>query len=655
MLALSITPLDVAHVEEISNDIIEQQRSGVSSCALFMMKLQPEGTPVVDKATILCRDYDVFRQRLDSTGAKHGILAQATMGHIVTPFEPYPFQAVVSLPDGKEHPVTTCPLDPEFRKYMRGQMRTLATRAPSVIMIDDDVGLLYRNDRNGKGCGCKYHVNEVSRRLGRPITREEIYLHTQGDSDEDKRITDIYVGVVRDSIVGFVREMRAGIDEVDPKIQGVVSGIYTSTFLEFSDDTARAFAGEGNPAVARLNGGPYAKLGTKVFTAQLYRAAIIRENAKGKIDRFLAETDTCPQNRYSTSAAHLHSHYTASILEGATGAKHWITRLYAFEPRSGIAYRRKLAKYSKFYKRLSEIVPDLTPFGCRIPLSTKQDWGFIEAKQPLNLAPWASTFLERIGVPLYFSNEEGGSAFLDDISVDGFTDEEIRGFMKNRLILSAVAARTLCERGFSEDVGVTVHDWNGPVISGEFVAGHNCASQYEKRELRPISDKVEWISKVFHKDGGTGEVTILFPGVTRIKNSFGGETVVFSGNPDAPFKYFTSFSLLNESRKAELISLISHGTPLDAYYPEDAEVYLRAGMLPTGEMMIAFFNLGHDELEDVPITLSDKWAEKLAEVEILTPEGERASCEFIREGNTVRIAESLPAVTPAVFFLKPHS
>ena len=647
MLGLSIMPLDVEHVEEISRDVIEQQRSGVSSHALFMMKFNPEGTPPVDKATLLCKTYDAFRERLDREGAKHGVLVQATMGHIVTPFQPYPFQPVVSLPDGKEHPVTACPLDPEFRKFMRSQMRTLATHSPSVIMIDDDVGLLYRNDRNGKGCGCKYHVAEVSRRLARPITREEIWLRTQGDSEEDKRITDLYVSAVRDSIVDFVREMRRGIDEVSPKIQGVVSGIYTSTFLEFSDETARAFAGEGNPAIARLNGGPYAKLGTKGFTAQLFRAAMIRENAKGKIDRFLAETDTCPHNRYSTSAAHLHSHYTASVLEGATGAKHWITRLYAYESNAGVAYRKKLAKYAGFYKALSEIVKELKPFGCRIPLSLKQDYGFVEARQPLNLAPWASTFLERIGVPLYFSNEDGGTVFLDDISVEGFSDEEIRRFMRTRLVLSAGAAECLSARGFSADIGVSVHKWDGAVITGEFVDGKNLPAQYEVRELRPQDERLEWLSTVYHKDGGTGEITDLFPGVTRLKNSYGGETVVFSGNPDAPFKYYTSFSLLCETRKKQLIEIISHGLPVKAYYPEDAEVYLRAGELSSGEIMVALFNLGHDELEDVPLTVLGS----VARVEKLLPDGDRGACKFVSDGEVIRIEESLPAVTPAIFFI----
>ena len=76
MLNLSIMPLDADHVDEVSEDIIEQERRGVFSHALFMMKFNPEGTPPVDKASAACEIYDRYRERLDGRGAKHGVLVQ---------------------------------------------------------------------------------------------------------------------------------------------------------------------------------------------------------------------------------------------------------------------------------------------------------------------------------------------------------------------------------------------------------------------------------------------------------------------------------------------------------------------------------------------------------------------------------------------------
>lgn len=645
MLNLSIMPLDADHVEEICEDIVNQQKTGATSHAMFMMKFNPECTPVVDKAANQCKKYDAFRHRLDSLGAKHGVLVQATFGHIVVPSSPYPFQPTVSIVDGKEHVVTACPLDPGFREYLKGQMKTLAEHSPSLVMLDDDVGLLYRLT---KGCACPRHMAEFNRRAKTNLTREQLYAATQGKSDEDKLLTSIYVDLIKDSTVGAVKAMREGLDLVNPKIQGIVSGIYTSTFCEFTADVAAAFAGEGNPRIVRLNGGPYAKPGIKYFTAPIYRAAILRENVKSSVDIFLAETDTCPQNRYSTSAAHLHAHFTASILEGARGAKHWITRLVTYEPKSGRAYRAKLAKYSKFYKALADNVSTLSPFGCRIPLATSQNYGFVESEQSSNLCPWASCVLERFGIPLYYSNNAGGAVFLDEFAVDGFSDAEIRKFLTGTLVLTALAAKKLVERGFAEYIGVKIDEFSGVVISAETVDGSRMSPQYEKKRLIPISDKLEVLSCYVHTDAQTGANTVIAPAVTRLDNSLGGETVVFSGSVDMPFKYYTAFSMLNETRKNQFISILSRRNHIPVYYPDDAEVYTRAAFTASGELFVALFNLSFDELPEIPLICK----QKVTCVEMLNENGERDSLDFEYSGELLSIKTELAPISPIVLFIK---
>ena len=324
MLNLSIMSMMENHVEEMCEDIIEQQKTGVSNCAMLMMFFNPEGTPAVKKAEKQCGLYDRYREILDKAGVRSGVLVQATLGHITKPFAPYPFQPTVSLVTGEEFEPTCCPLDPNFHDYIREQFRVLAEHKPSVVMLDDDIGLMYR--RHMKGCACKYHLAEFARRAGKTMTREELYKHTQGNSEEDKYYTQLYVDTQRAGVVSAVRAMREGLDMVDPTIRGIVSGIYLSTFTEFSDDLAVTFAGKGNPPTIRLNGGPYEiSSAPRGFTERPYRVATLRETVKDKVKVFLAETDTCPHNRYSTSAAFMHAHFVASILEGADGAKHWIS------------------------------------------------------------------------------------------------------------------------------------------------------------------------------------------------------------------------------------------------------------------------------------------------------------------------------------------
>lgn len=644
MYNFSIMPLSEKFVRQQCEDIIFQQKNGVSTHAMLMMYFTPLGTPPVPRAKKQCKVLEKYRAYLDKADAKYGVLVQSTLGHITIPSEKHPFQTTVSLETGEESLTTCCPLDPDFRSYIKEQMKELATHNPSIVMIDDDIGILYRTT---KGCCCKYHLEEFNRRAKTNMTREKLYSHTISNNPESKKYTDIYVELIKDSIVGCIEAMREGIDEVNPDIQGAVSGIYVSTFCEFSDNIARTFAGKNNPAIMRLNGGPYAKEGTHYFTANLFKAAILKENVKDKVDIYLAETDTCPQNRYSTSAAMLHGHFTASILEGAEGAKHWITRTgEKYEPSSGKAYRKILSKYSAFYEKLTEYVKEFSPFGCKIPLTRMQNYGFVETCRPQNVNPWTSCVLERLGLPVYFSNNGDGAVFLDNFSVDGFDDETITEFLKGTLILSALAAKKLSERGFSKYIGVNVRDWNGPSLSLEIINGRENAIQYDNKELVPLNDKVEWLSDTVHKDKENNMHT-MFPAVTRFENSLGGEVIVFSGNPDMPFTYYTAFSMLNEVRKEQFIDILSKNNHIPLYYPEDAEVYLRAGYLKSGEIMAAFFNLGLDVLDDIAFVCN----KKVNMVEILCPDGERQECRFIEENGVIRVQKELNTLIPAILFV----
>lgn len=643
MLNLSIMPLDLKNIDEICEDAIKQQREGVSTVAMFMMKFAPEGTPAVNKAEEFCKTYEIFRERLDKANAKSGVLVQSTLGHIYSPNVPHSFQNVESLVDGSILKSTCCPLDKGFRAYIKEQFRILASHHPSCIMIDDDIGLLYRSV---KGCTCPLHMAEFNRRAKTNMTREELYAHTQGNTEEDRYYTDIYVNLQREALEGVVAEMRAGIDEVDPTIQGIVSGIYQGRFCEFTDVMLKVFSGENNLRIARLNNGMYTNGSGRGFTSNMYRAAVLREFLKDKVDILLAETDTCPHNRYSTSATMLHAHFAGTILEGAKGAKHWITRLNANEPKAGIAYRKVLAKYNKFYEELTKYFEELKPVGCCFPISLVQDYGFKKSEAGLNLNPWGECVLERFGLPLYFSSERSGAVFLDDISATRFTDEQISSFFRGTVILSAVAAKKLNERGFSSYTGVDVQDWTGENISYELINGHKISVQTGVRELRVCEKTVQPLSYNMHATE-KGEEKILFPAVTGFLNSLGGYTVVFSGTPDTLFHYSCAFSMLNQTRKEQFVEILKKQNNLPVYYPDDAEIYLRAGYLNNGELFCAVFNLGLDVEEELTLGC-DK---QVSKIEKLNSDGTRSVCEFYEEDSVLHIRECVQVLNPIVLFL----
>ena len=338
MYNYSIMPLDTDHIDEICEDIREQYEKGIATCALFKMTLVPEGNPPVDKAKIFCEKYDLFSKRLSEMGLSCGILVQATIGHGWVLSELFPFTQYTNLNNGKKQN-TVCPDDDDFCEHIKDAFATIAKSKPSVIMVDDDFRLIFRA---GKGCACERHMKKFNSLSGENLTREELYNALLKRDKKSREYTDIFVKTQFESLLKAARAMREGIDSVDPTIPGNFCNCGSNP--EVSAEIAKILAGKGNPVMVRINNGKYLHSSGREITEVFYRAAAQIEKLKDTADVFLDEPDTCPQNRYSTSARLLHAHMAGSILEGTAGAKHWITRLSTYEPECGIKYRETLAK-----------------------------------------------------------------------------------------------------------------------------------------------------------------------------------------------------------------------------------------------------------------------------------------------------------------------
>lgn len=594
----SIMPLDTEHLEEICEDIRLQYETGVATCALFSMTLVPEGNPPVDKATLLCEKYDRFRERLRSMGIGSGVLVQASIGHGWTLSERFPYQGYENLTDGAQTN-TVCPADEGFRTYIRNAMTTIAAHKPDCIMVDDDFRLLFRL---GGGCACPLHLERFARLAGTSVTREELLETVRSDSPHAKQWSDWFVQTQKDSLLECAKEMRKGIDRIDPTLPGSFCCVGNS--VEFGAEIAEILAGQGNPVVIRINNANYTPFGAKEFSRSFLKAASQFAKLKGHADIVLAETDTCPQNRYSTGARSLHTHFTGSILEGANGAKHWITRLAAHELESGTAYRKILAAHRGFYQTLSEIVPTLRWHGFRIPVCDTPRFFVGEpwTQSRDGTDAWSRCVLERLGLPLYFSAEPGGVVCMEGNADSCFDDDRIREMLRGNLLLASDSATHLIARGFGRYLGADVREWHGKQPTHEVLSvnGNSCKIQLQIRELVPTSDKTREDSTVFHSVDGV-RFERLFPGSTVFQNELGGQIFLFSGTPNARFDITEAFSFLNSSRKRQLTRLLKDAGELPVYYPGDEEVYFRAADMKDGSLFCALFNLSCDPIEETQL------------------------------------------------------
>ena len=122
---------------------------------------------------------------------------------------------------------------------------------------------------------------------------------------------------------------------------------------------------------------------------------------------------------------------------------------------------------------------------------------------------------------------------------------------------------------------------------------------------------------------------------------------MFSGTANVPFHYAKIVSYLNSSRKAQIVDVMEKSGNLPVYYPEDAEMYLRAGYLSDGTLMCACFNLSLDQLESMPLVINRNFSK----IEKLLPNGDRALCEYEIKDNTVVVNEPVNTLMPLVLFI----
>ena len=638
----SIMPLDTRYVNEICNDIKEQYEKGIADLALFCMTLVPENNPPKNKVEGLCKKYEIFRKRLAEMGLECGVLVQSSIGHGYPINENFPFRRYVGRLDGEEKN-KYCPYDEGFRAHFKWVMRTIAEHHPKAIMVDDDFRLLFFY---GKGCACELHMNRFNELAGTNLTREELNEHLR-QHGETSEYANIYLETQKEALVGAANAMRMGIDSVDPSIQGMYCT--TGKACEFAPEIARALAGEGNPTIVRTFNGVYCPAGTKKFTHSLYNTASEVAILKDQVDVLLAESDTCPQNRYAMSAQHMHSFLVGAILEGAVGSKKWITRLMNYEPESGKAYRTCLEKHKGFYTALKQLVPNVTPFGCRIPVFDKPSFSLDSDRWDPSYDGWSACFLERVGIPMYFSAKNDGVTFLEGSVDQKYTDEQIRALFCGNVILASDTARDLNNRGFLSLTGVEVCEWKGDGITGEVILFDQniCQAQKNSMELKPINDQVLVESYAFQSSDQNLTKDYLFPASTLYKNPLGGTTVVFSGTPVCEFYYTEGFSFLNETRKKQMVRILEDMNQLPLYYPGDAELYLRAGTLPDGKYFVTVFNLGFDPLDELPLNTK----ESIASVKLLGANGEWKLCDFKQKADEIVIDTPVYTLEPVVLLL----
>ena len=636
---LNIAPLLDSHQDELVADIADLHAKDVITENAFIMTLVPESDPPVDKAAVLGRRFAPLHEALKARGVPSGILVQATMGHGWTPNSQSPFQRF-TFADGQE-PYIFCPLGEDFRAYVRDAIRHIASLGPDFLLVDDDTRMV-----TGRGgCYCPLHVAAFNAKAGTSHDRESLRRAVEADPGAARLFNEVQ----KESIVSLARLIRDAIDEAAPGLPCGYCACACDT--EHALAAATALAAPGQRPLLRINNGRYLRESLRDIPVWAMSTALQIQSVPQGWD-VLDEPDTCPQNRYSTSAATMHSHIALALLEGATGAKLWITRTGAWEPGSGSAYRRMLTENLGFYRALASMRVEWD--GVRLPFPAPLPHPSLPI--PESHPDLVGLVFGRMGIPVCFGGPDKGPVFLGEGQARALSEERLRALLSTgSALLDGPGAITLCERGLAPLLGLrSAFPWGDrPSVSGERMAEGgviHISPDVATAALAPLPG-TEILSTLFHQPSAQSDVREdLTPALVFHRGPEGGRVAVLAAASLRPGG-FSPFCWLNEKRKGQFLRLLQLLGPLPCWTPGDDEIYLKTG-IADGFRVLVLTDLSLDDVETPRVA---GLPSPPASLERLAPDGswERVEAAWDERRHELLLPFPLRPLRPAVLRI-PH-
>ena len=651
----NILPFSPGEEELLAQEVIEYVERTGNRNVLYSLTLSPSGAPAMNKVLFMLDSYKKLKAALQGSQARLGVLFQAVLGHGARNFPPAelksrPIEPWVRMINVKGDLSRYCPLDPGFRKYIYDMTVLFAKEAPCFILGDDDI----RSFASAAECFCELHTAEFNRMTGKNFTPEE-YRQAVINCKNGDEIFNAYE-TLRKGIPNTVATIiREAVDSVDPEIR-CGSCMPGWEFL-FNDETARCFAGK-HPPVMRIANANYNETAAKHYPYLVVKTQALRAAHKD-IPVVLDEADTCPHNLWSRAAISFHAKLCSSILAGVNGAKLWYVNTHKGTVPISRNYTDILAENRGLYQTLAAEVKKTVPTGVIIPAHKNfAEWNaahYDELSPKLQLIDgenMAIVELGQIGIPFKASfdfNEDEVYAVSGADAINHLTDEELKKLLSCKLLLDGPAATAVCQRGFSDALGIEAEQKTLPY--NRELRTDNPKKSYQtvmntKTPVFTIKDKaVEVFTEFYYASyPGADDLEYLAPASVFYKNSYGGTICSMA------FHHGIIFSQFNVARREFLIEIIEklRGRKLPVLCSDEQNVTVITREYDDKSILCEVCNINFDPLKEISLRCA-KTPEK---IEYLAGDGSWHEMPFTLDGNTVKIARTLACYELVIFKIR---
>jgi hypothetical protein len=617
--------------------------------------------PTLDEARARVELFKTIFPQLHQAGIHTSINMLTTVGHGDFGRDErgrFPWQLMVG-DDGAESHTAPCLLDPKWKSYIGELYGTYAQLEPEIIFIDDDFRY-HNHDPLAWGCFCPLHLQEMARRTGKELGREELVQRILTAQPQPTVEREEWLKVSGDSCLEAVRIIAEAVKKASPKthlgLMCETPEVHAAEGWRW-DDMVSAMSVSGNQPVLRPGYVSYAEGINRNVVAELAPTRKFQTLLASRM-RFMPEFENYPYSQFSKSAQLTRLQIALgmfSVPPDLTLNFHYFEDPHLDDVP---AHTKVLHNSYDYFSGIVAWAKDCPKerglqvlWADRFPLHRK-----VSVAQMTELPVprcWEGT-MDLLGFATTFYSDEvklAGLPYLEELK-----DDEIRELLKGKLLIDGDAAKHLVERRFGQEVGLKgcepIGGTNYERLENEDfagkLAGRDLSCPYFDKYRIELADQAVVVSTMFGP-----AASYSAPGMVLYENSSGGRIgiIPFSGlHGDLYNDEFRSWKRQYVLKK--MLEWMNRG-PLPLFVAEAANVlpFRRDGETA---VLIGVANLSADPMGQVVLQLAPPFEGK-PRVEHLTPEGNRKPIEVetqLADGYMhLRIPVRVPPIELACFHL----
>ena len=507
----------------------------------------------------------------------------------------------IRFTDGKDSEEYICPSDAAYRASVAEYLKELARCGVDMILFDDDYrfGFLTK----APGCVCENHVAYMEQLLGEKLPENFCCQLVCGG---ENKYRSAWIRANRHFMLQFAGEMRAAVDEVDPKLRMGVCGCMSvwdidgATPLEIS----KALAGNNTRPYLRLIGAPY--WAVKMDWGNRLQDVVELERmqlawCRGEDVEIVGEGDVYPRPRIKCPASYLELFDTALRADGGADG----LMKYVLDYESGADYEtgyvEKHLRSTELCRGIEEMFGPKESVGVRV-------WERMRKAEHMDIPegyPIENTFFS-VGARMLACNAISsvytgsgicGVAFGDNVK---YLPPE--AFEKG-LILDIRAARNLMDMGV--DVGIAeLSDTLG--ITGE----HYLVQDEHVHYANAFTGRMPKAARIRVRDGAAVQ-SEYYAGQERLVGSFTYENEAGQRflvlNLDSCFPFEDTYR--HYIRQHQLVSGIEwlSGEKLPAKILKNPDLYMQCKR-KDGALAVGLWNMFADSVDEPVITMDKAYS-----------------------------------------------